>query len=96
MNAALVERPLAGERLPWEQICRLYPDAWVMLSAIDKAAQDDLAIRSAVVVGHGRSRKEAFESTREQRAMYPSCACRFTGTPKLPEGPIALFLDLRR
>lgn len=56
--------------------------------------EDDLEIRSAVVLGHGPSRKELYAATRERLATSrTSSTCRFTGEEREPVG--SLFLNLR-
>lgn len=80
-------------RLTWPAIRRRYPDEWVMLVDLDDD-EDDPAIRSAVVIGHGPSRKELFAATQEHiAARCTTSACRFTGEEQVPAG--ALFLNLR-
>ncbi len=81
------------ERLTWPEICQRYPDEWVMLVDLDED-EDDPAIRSAVVIGHGPSRKALFAATYESlAARRTTSACRFTGEQRTPAG--SLFLNLR-
>lgn len=85
--------PTSSERLTWPEICRRHPDEWVMLVDLDDD-EDDLAIRSAVVIGHGPSRKELYAATRERlAASHTTSTCRFTGEERAPAG--SLFLNLR-
>lgn len=71
------------ERLSWAEICRRYPEQWVMLVEIERAEPFDPAIRSAVVVAHGTSRKAIGADTRGLVAeRYGGGACRFTGEPR--------------
>lgn len=82
-----------SERLTWPEICRRYPDEWVMLVDLDDD-EDDPEIRSAVVIGHGPARRELFAATRERLASYHTTgACRFTGELRTPAG--SFFLNLR-
>lgn len=46
----------AEQLLSWVQICERYPNEWVFLLDIEKAA--DGAIRAGYVIGHDRSMKQ--------------------------------------
>jgi hypothetical protein len=47
----------ARERLTWNEICRRYPDEWVVLVETEWVNDTDFEFRSAVVVAHHNSRK---------------------------------------
>ncbi len=45
------------QRLTWAEIRQRYPDEWVALAELDSDLQE-LEIRSGIVLGHGKSRRE--------------------------------------
>jgi len=49
----------AHERLTWDEICRRYPDEWVVLVEFERPEPDDLAFDAAVVLSHHKTRKAA-------------------------------------
>lgn len=40
----------AKQRLTWEQICTIYPDQWVALADVEYMSNDEINVKSAVVV----------------------------------------------
>ena len=50
-------------RLTWPEIRSAYPDQWVVLGALD-ADEVSLEVRSAVVRGAGRTRRDAESNAR--------------------------------
>jgi hypothetical protein len=89
MNAA--EQLREVERLTWPEICSRYPDQYVCLIEVDRLHPRDLDFRTARVVGHGKTRREALDQA------FPFCdtdteiAFRFTGQIKYVRP--ALILD---
>lgn len=82
MEQAISPTLVPPERLSWVEICRRYPEEWVMLVEIERPEPFDPAIVSATVVGHGPSRKAVGAATRDLVAeRYGGGACRFTGEP---------------
>ena len=59
MSAAEKIAPPVAESLAWTEICRQYPDEWVCL--VEVQHEPDGALRSAQVIGHHRSIKEALQ-----------------------------------
>jgi len=75
----------AHERLTWDEICRRYPDTWVIavspqrIDATDDA--DDVAIEfcTAVVVAHHKDRKILTPFIKAKRHLYEELGTYFTG-----------------
>ena len=75
----------AHERLTWDEICRRYPDTWVIavspqrIDVTDDA--DDVAIEfcTAVVVAHHKSRKRLTPFIKAKRHLYEELGTYFTG-----------------
>lgn len=59
MSAAEKIEPTSNELLPWSEICVRHPDEWVCLVEVEHETEGP--IRSARVVGHHRSIKEALK-----------------------------------
>lgn len=57
MNAAEMIAATAVGSLAWARICELHPNEWVCLVEVENAP--DGAIRSARVIGHDRSMRQA-------------------------------------
>lgn len=70
-HAQLIEppRPFISERLTWEEICERHRYEWVCLAEIDKL-DDGFEVNSARVVGHGRTRQEAYDRARPFHAQF--------------------------
>lgn len=85
----------ALERLTWDEIGSRYPDEWVMMVDVDWVNEDDPDFRTAIVVGHGKTRREVSLSTREAMRAFSDGACMFTGR-LVPEGPVYLSPLFRR
>jgi hypothetical protein len=48
----------APERMTWDQICVRYEGEWVLLVDVDWIDDIDFEPRTAVVLAHGKSRRE--------------------------------------
>jgi hypothetical protein len=95
VNAA---EPLArslSEPLTWAEICEQYPDEWVCVVEIEREGPNDVAIRSARIVGHGKTKKESLDQVNVWWATYPVIGHFFTGTikPPLPRFPRVVMTD---
>jgi hypothetical protein len=64
MNAVEVLAPSISEPMTWAEICERYPDQRVCLVEMDRVHPHDFAFRTARVVGHGKTRSEAFDQAR--------------------------------
>ena len=88
MHKTLALSPPISEPLTWEEICKCYPDEWVVLVEVDWVNDTDFELRSARVVGHGKRRKDPIEQARPLRDRYPSMGHFFTGTSRAPLDPL--------
>ena len=79
MDAARELAPSISEPLTWAQVCERYPDQRVCLVEMDRIHPHGFAFRTARVIGHGRTRSEAFEQARPWRDRYPEIGHYFTG-----------------
>jgi hypothetical protein len=71
--------PTITERLTWAEICERYPDEWVYVVDIDY--HDDphvFAFRTARVVGHSKTKHEAFDQARPWCEQYDLIRSYFT------------------
>jgi hypothetical protein len=53
------------DRMTWDQICGRYEGEWVVLIDVDWIDDIDFEVRSAVVVAHGKSRRETLARVRQ-------------------------------
>ncbi|TMQ19341.1 MAG: hypothetical protein E6J91_06345 [Deltaproteobacteria bacterium] len=81
------------EPLPWVEICKRYPDQYVCLVDIDRAELRSPEIKTARVVGHGPTRRAAFNAIRDLSAKYSRHAVRFTGICTEPLIRPSLLID---
>ncbi len=66
-------------RLDWQEICRRYPDQWVILVGIEWPDSRSSELRSALVVAHAPDRGDALEAARlALRERVDELACLFT------------------
>jgi hypothetical protein len=75
----------ANERLTWPEICRRYPDEWVVvvererLDETDEADEVTIEFCTAVIVAHHKTRKEASSAVKTALECYPLVGSFFTG-----------------
>jgi len=93
MSAAEKIASAISDPLTWAEICERYPDQQVCLVEIDRIHPRGLDFRTARVVGHGKTRYEAFEQGRAWRDRYTELGCRFTGRARLSLVRPSLVLD---
>lgn len=79
--------------LPWAEIRARYPDQYVCLVDIKRVEPRCTEIETARVVGHGATRRAAFEPIRDLGARYPRHAVRFTGICTEPLIRPSLVID---
>jgi hypothetical protein len=83
-------RTITGpDRLSWKQICKLYPDEWVVVTDIKWLDEGDYEFDSALVLGHFRSRKEASPHIKAAFQHYDEIGSYWTGAIR---GPIPRFM----
>jgi hypothetical protein len=79
MSAAEVLASEISEPLTWGEICARYPDEWVCLAEIDTARPDDLEIRTARVIGHGKTQNESLDQATTSFPQYDEIGLFYTG-----------------
>jgi len=79
MSAAEKLAPAISEPLTWAEICARYPDEWVCLVEIEHEVPNGVAIRSARVVGHGKTRRAPFDQVDAGWEQYKLIGHYFTG-----------------
>lgn len=78
----------ASERLTWSEICRRFPDQWVVLVDADWADDHNFEFGSAHVFAHRASRGQATKDMGEACRSFENVGCFFTGRIR---GPIPRF-----
>jgi len=85
MNVAQPIAPTITERLTWAEMCERYPDEWVCIADIDYDHPRVCDFRTARVVGHSKTKREAFDQARPWWSHYKLNRGYFTG--RLPVQP---------
>jgi len=67
------------ERLTWAEICRRYPDQWVVMVDIEGGNDTDLDFGSALVLAAFKQRKEASPRVKEAFLQHEDVSCFWTG-----------------
>lgn len=94
MEATPLNDAPASNRLSWTEIRDRYPGEWVMLVDIDWINEDDHEFRSALVLGHGKSRKQVYREANHLKGRHKDLACRYTS--EAATGPLCFFSLLPR
>ena len=92
MDAAEQLVPGETQPLPWAEICARYPDQFVCLVDVVPVELRSPEIRTARVVGHGPTRRAAFDPIRNTR-QYSRWSVVFTGECTKPLRRPTLILD---
>ena len=79
MNTAENLAPEISEPLTWAEICTRYRDEWVCLVEIDRVHPNGFELRTARVIGHGKTRRAPVEQAMVWRARYEFIGHYFTG-----------------
>jgi hypothetical protein len=82
MSAAEAVPAVVGEisePLTWAEICARHPDEWVCVVEADFVHPNGPEIRTARVVGHGKTRGAPLEQARDWRAHYREIGHYYTG-----------------
>jgi hypothetical protein len=79
MNAAEQLAPAITEPLTWAEICERYPDEWVCVVDIDYDHPHVFDFRTARVVGHSKTKREASDQARPWWNHYKLIGRYFTG-----------------
>jgi hypothetical protein len=69
----------AHERLTWGEICRRYPDEWVVMAEIDWLNDTDFEFVTALLLAHHKTRKEASPSVKAALKRWRGVGSFFTG-----------------
>jgi len=95
MSAIEKIAPTITEPLTWAQICERYPDERVCLVEMDRIHPHGFEFRTARVVGHGKTRHEAFDQARRWTDRYEEIGHYFTGqiNPPFPRYPQIVMTD---
>jgi hypothetical protein len=93
-QAAEAVAPEISGPLTWAEICARYPDEWVCLVEVDFIHPNGLELRTARVVGHGKTSGEPFAQARPWRAHYDEIGHLYTGRiTERPPRPQIVFDD---
>jgi hypothetical protein len=79
MKAAEQLEPTISEPLTWAEICERYPDEWVGAVDIDYGDPRVFHPRTARVVSHSKTKREAFDQASLWWAHYKMIGCYYTG-----------------
>lgn len=79
MHAAERVAPTITEPLTWAEICERYPDEWVCIVDIDHDHPHVFGFRTARVVGHSKTKRDASEQARPWWDHYKLIGRYFTG-----------------
>jgi hypothetical protein len=93
MEAAKARMAEISEPLTWAEIREQYPDQQVCLVEIDRIHPRGFDFRTARVVGHGRTRREAFAQARPWWDNHDDIGRYFTGRTTAPLVRPSLILD---
>lgn len=88
--AMAVGTPTVRPRMTWKEICKTYPNQWVVLAHMAYDDNEDPSnVLSAVVLGHSQTRAQCIRDTRD---LYPDLTHRaHLHTGMWPEGPPSLL-----
>ena len=81
----------AAERLTWDEICKRFPDEWVVLADADWTNDRDFEFGSAWVVCHRKHRKDASSEVKAALPHHDDVGCFWTGKTR---GPVPRFFLL--
>lgn len=79
----------SADRLTWAEICRRFPDRWVVVADTDWVNDTDFDFRSAEVIACHRRRKDASPDVKAVLAQGRPAGCFWTGQIR---GPVPRFI----
>jgi hypothetical protein len=79
MSAAELFAPAISEPLTWEEICARHPDEWVCLAELDFTHPNNLELRSARVIGHGKTQRASLDQATTSFPQYDEIGHFYTG-----------------
>jgi hypothetical protein len=80
---------IAPERMTWDEICRRFPNEWVVLVGTDWRDDHNFEFGNAHVFAHRESRSEATKDMGMACRSFENVGCFFTGRVR---GPIPRFI----
>ena len=86
-----------SEPLTWVEICARYPDEWVCLAEVDFIQPNGLELRTARVVGHGKTRREPLVQADPWRDHHDMIGHLYTGriTERPPRPTLIIDDEIR-
>ena len=84
MNATNAQVTETSERLSWSEICKRFPDEWVVLVDTDWANDTDFEFGGATVIGHHKRRKDASPDVKAAFVDHVEVGCFWTGKIRGP------------
>jgi hypothetical protein len=67
------------ERLTWDEICKRYPDEWVVIADMDWVEDGCFEFGTAIVLAHHKARKAATPDVKEGYKHFSQVGAYFTG-----------------
>ena len=89
MSTSEARAVTSTDRLTWDEICKRFPDEWVVMTNIDRLNDTDFEFRAALVLGHYKRRKEASPHIKAAFEHHDEIGCYWTGKIR---GPIPRFI----
>lgn len=72
------------EPLTWEEICKRFPDEWVVLVDIGWVNDTDFDFTTAAVIAHHKHRRDASPDVKAARTRNAEAGCFWTGEMRAP------------
>ncbi|HWO19338.1 MAG TPA: hypothetical protein VNO30_11200 [Kofleriaceae bacterium] len=82
-----------SELLTWAEICARHPDEWVCLVEMDFIHSNGPEVRTARVIGHGKTRGAPVEQARPWRDHYDVIGHFYTGRITVRQPRPVVILD---
>ena len=70
---------MCSERLTWDEICKRYPDEWVVIADMDWVEDGCFEFGTAIVIGHHKTRKAASPDVKQADKLHSEVGAFFTG-----------------
>jgi hypothetical protein len=84
MSTDVARASTSPETLTWEDICRRFPNEWVVVIDTDWVNDTDFDFRSATVIARHKQRKDASPDIKAARARDLEVGCFWTGEIRGP------------
>ena len=89
MNADSAPTAVASERLTWDEICKRFPDEWVVLVETNWENDTDFDFDTALVLAHHKYRTAASPDVKAAFGHHEEVGCFWTGEVR---GPVPRFV----